>query len=115
MFEAVPRIDVVVWRASNPRILLARASWLRMLPPPRESTSIWCRLPYLSLCGCHLPSAKRGRGSTHRGTTRGGATTRAGWRRDPDGDERGDDGAGGSDAGHSHTHECAAMSAISPD
>jgi len=46
------------------------------------------------------------------GTTRGEATTRAGGgAHDPDGDERGDDGVGGRDAGHSLTHECAAPSA----
>ena len=45
----------------------------------------------------------------------GGVTTRAGGRRDPDQYERGDDGAGGRDAGHSLTHYCVAPSAISHD
>jgi len=105
MCEAVPRVDVVVRRASPPRIIPARASWSRALPPPAR---VVVHLASLALfISFWLPFAvgHEGERGDARGATRGGATTRAGGRRAPDEDERGEDGAGGVTRGTvSHTN-----------
>jgi len=116
MCEAVLRVDVVVRRASLPSIFPARASWSRAFPspPPSRRPSRVARLVYLFLVAvCRRPRGGEGRRAGRRGG--GAATTCSGGRRAPDEDERGEDGAGGRDAGQSITHECAAPSAISPD
>jgi len=57
MCAAVPRVGVVVRRASNRHNFHAGAWWSCALPPPRKSSSISRCLPYFSLFGCHFPSA----------------------------------------------------------
>ena len=77
MCEAVPCVDVVVRRASPPRIIPTRASWSRALPPPPARVVVHlASLALLISFWLPLASATRGRGATHGGTTRRGKRRR---------------------------------------